>query len=227
MRRLGFPAVYRADGSESIYSSECVLALSLAELDFPRRYPAALEFVGPVLYTPPVAAPPPPFVAGRRHVLVSIGTHLAWRREAVAAAVHAAARAHPALEFHLSDGDRTSARRESSGNVHRIGFVSYARDLSRYELVVHHGGSGVLSHTLAAGRPAVVMPIDYDQFDNAARLEAAGVAVRLWRLGDLARAITRALDDPAFSSAAHAMQARLAASHAEERVAERVARALA
>lgn len=99
----------------------------------------------------------------------SVGTQLHWRKEAVAAAVRRAACELPEVEFHISDGNRSSDRRESDGNVHRIGFVSYARDLPRYDLVVHHGGAGVLSHTLAAGAPALVLPVDYDQFDNAAR----------------------------------------------------------
>ena len=30
-------------------------------------------------------------------------------------------------------------------------YVDYARDLPRFDAVVHHGGAGVLGHTLAAG----------------------------------------------------------------------------
>ena len=29
---------------------------------------------------------------------------------------------------------------------------------------------GIVAHCLAQGRPAIVYPIDYDQFDNASRL---------------------------------------------------------
>jgi UDP:flavonoid glycosyltransferase YjiC (YdhE family) len=224
LRRLGFPSVYRENGVEAIYSPECVLALSLEALEFVRGYPPAVEFVGPVLYSPPVDAPEPLYVAGRQHVLVTLGTHLGWRREAVVATVREAARHLPALEFHVSDGDRNSRRCESAGNVHRIGFVSYTRDLARYALVVHHGGAGVLSHTLAAGTPAIVLPIDFDQFDNAARLEAAGVAICPRRLGDLSRAITKALGDEAMRSASLRMQALLSTGNAEDRVAERVSR---
>ncbi|NHA00680.1 hypothetical protein G5V59_13445 [Nocardioides sp. W3-2-3] len=62
---------------------------------------------------------------------------------------------------------------------------SYARDLPRFDAVVHHGGAGVLGHTLAAGLPAVVWPVDYDQFDHAVRLEDAGVAIRRRRGDDV------------------------------------------
>ena len=226
LRRLGFPAVYRPDGYEAIYSADRVLALGLAELEFPRRYPPVLEFVGPALYTPPNDAAPPPFVDGGVHVLVTLGTHVSWRKDAVAAAVLRAARELPGIEFHFSDGHRASQRRESEGNMHRLGFVSYARDLSRYDLVVHHAGAGVVSQTLAAGTPAIVLPVDYDQFDNAARLEVAGVGLRLRRLDDLPRLVTRALGDADMRSRCRRMQALLAAGSAEERVAAMVAETL-
>jgi len=223
MRRLGFPALYRADGSEATYSPDRVLALSLEALEFPRTYPPAVEFVGPVLYTPPADTPPPPFRDGRQHVLVTLGTHLAWRREAVAAAVQHAARELPSIEFHISDGNRTSQACVSNQNVHRIGFVSYLRDLSRYQAVIHHGGAGVLAHTLAAGAPALVLPADHDQFDHAARLEVAGVGIRVRRLGDLPRLINRLLNDSDLKARCAQLQATILASRAEERVAANVA----
>ena len=137
-----------------------------------------------------------------------------------------AARALPDVEFHFSDGNRTSGRRESDGNVHRLGFVSYTRDLPHYDLVVHHGGAGVLSHTLAAGTPAVVLPVDYDQFDNAARLEVAGVGLRVRRLRDLERIVRQAIGDPGMRSRCREMQALLTTERAEDRIAGMVAVAL-
>jgi UDP:flavonoid glycosyltransferase YjiC (YdhE family) len=221
---IGFPLLYRRDGSEAVYSDERILAVSLEELEFPRTYPAAVEFVGPILYSPPVDAPDPPFVAGRPHVLVTLGTHLGWHRAKVAAAVHSTARRLPHVEFHLSDGDRNSTRRESLANVHRVGFISYTQHLAKYAAVIHHGGAGVLAHTLAAGTPAVVLPVDFDQFDNAARLAAAGVAIRVKHLRDLPSAVARALDDEDIRAACLRMRAILSAGAAEERIAERVTR---
>jgi UDP:flavonoid glycosyltransferase YjiC (YdhE family) len=42
--------------------------------------------------------------------------------------------------------------------------------------LVHHGGIGTSAHALAAGVPQLVMPMGFDQPDNAARLERLGVA---------------------------------------------------
>jgi UDP:flavonoid glycosyltransferase YjiC (YdhE family) len=225
LARLGFPALYRADGSEAVYSGERVLALGTRELEFPRRWPAAVELVGPVLYTPPGAPQeqPVPFVPGRRHVLVTLGTHLAWRKDAMAAAARRAARDLDGVEIHMSDGERWSERRESEGSFHRLGYVPYATCIEHYDLVVHHGGTGVLYHTLRAGKPALVAPIDYDQFDHAARLEAAGLARRLrWRR-DLAPQIAAALADRQLLATCRRFQGVLAGYQAEERIAALVA----
>lgn len=61
--------------------------------------------------------------------------------------------------------------------------------------VVHHGGIGTLSKALVAGIPQLVMPMAYDQPDNAQRLKQLGV-------GDLIRpkrfktdAVVQKLDD--------------------------------
>ena len=222
LRRLGLPEIYRPDGSEAVYSDQCVLALGLEDLEFPRRWPKAVEWVGPVLYTPPAGTSEPPFRPGKSHVLVTLGTHLAEHKTAMAEATQCAARELPELEFHMSDGESTSERRESSANFHRLGYVSYADHLERYDLVVHHGGAGVMYHTLRAGLPSVVLPIDYDQPDHAARLVAAGLALRLLRPEDLARQITSALAAPGLRTTCQGLRARLAPGLAEERIAERV-----
>ena len=195
--RLGFPGVYRADGTEAVYSPECVLGLSWPGLEFPRRWPPALQLVGPVLYTPPAPERALPFAAGRRHVLVTLGTHLGWLKDRAAAAVARAAALLPEVVFHFSDGcpegqDGAGADRE---NFRRVAYVPYDRHLPGYDLVVHHGGSGVLHWCLRHGKPALVFPVDFDQFDYAARLVHAGLARRLPRLADLADAVAVALAD--------------------------------
>ena len=195
LRALGLPAIYRADGSEAVYSPQKVLGLGRPEIEGARALPAAVELVGPVLYTPPFAGPPPPFRPGRPHVLISLGTHLRWRKDAVAAAAQRAAALLPEVEIHFTDGDPASLRHQNAGNFHRCGYVSYARDLRGYELIVHHGGAGVMYHSLAAGLPALVLPTDYDQFDHAARLAEAGLARRLAGPEALPEAIAAALGD--------------------------------
>ncbi|HEV7668441.1 MAG TPA: nucleotide disphospho-sugar-binding domain-containing protein [Thermoanaerobaculia bacterium] len=226
IRALGFPSLYREDGTEAVYSPERVLAFSIPELEFPRTWPPAVQLIGPVLYTPPTAAPAPPFREGRPAVLITLGTHLPWKKDTMAKAVRAAAQTLPEIDFHFTDGRADSDRRESTDNFHRLGYVSYARDLPRYALVVHHGGAGVQYHTLRAGLPALVLPIDYDQFDHAARLEAAGVARRVHDLRDLAQQVRAALGDAEMGAACRRFAEILRRYRAEDWVAERVAEKL-
>ena len=221
---LGLPRVYREDGTEAVYSPECVLGLSWPELEFPRRWPPAFQLVGPVLFTPPGSDPALDFVAGRRHVLVSFGTHLDWWKDQAAEAVQRAAAALPEVVFHFSDGrpEGVGGRVESE-NFRRVAYVPYDRYLPRYDLVVHHAGTGVLSWCLRHGRPSVVLPLDYDQFDYAARLVHAGLARRLRHLDDLTTAVTEALADDGLRQRCEAFRAHAAAAlPAEERIAAMV-----
>ena len=221
LRALGVSSLYRADGTEAIYSDERIFALGLPELELPRSWPRSLELVGPVLYTPPSDAPVPPFREGKRHVLFTLGTHLAFRKDEAAEHARRVARAHPSLEIHFSDGEATSARRDSQGNFHRLGYVPYARDLERYALVVHHGGAGVMYHTLRHGLPALLLPTDYDQFDHAVRLTRAGVARTLGAPETWPDELGRAIDDPALRREAARFAGLVAAQRGEERIAER------
>jgi UDP:flavonoid glycosyltransferase YjiC (YdhE family) len=54
--------------------------------------------------------------------------------------------------------------------------LPFSRLFPRASLVVHHGGIGTSSQALHAGVPQLVMPMAFDQHDNASRLERLGVA---------------------------------------------------
>jgi UDP:flavonoid glycosyltransferase YjiC (YdhE family) len=219
---LGIDGLYRRDGSEAVYSDECILALGSQEFEYARDWPAALTFTGPVLYTPPYDGPVPAFTDGKPHVLVTLGTHLRAHKPAAIAAVRAAARLLPHIEFHFTHGDPQCAPGVRDGNYQELAYVSYARDLPRYDLVVHHGGAGILYRCLSLGIPALVLPLDYDQFDHAARLESAGVAQWLRTPGELPRALGAAIDDEALRARCRAFRHRLGADGAEIRIAHAV-----
>ncbi|NYZ61493.1 glycosyltransferase [Luteimonas deserti] len=212
MAGLGLPRLYRDDGSEAVYSPERILALGIEPLEFPRTWPAALRFVGPQLPAPGVDTPwlaprpPPVFVEGRRHVLVTLGTHLRWAKDAFDARLRALAEAMPEIEVHFTDGDADGAHHDRAGNYQRLAYVDYARWIGRYALVVHHGGAGILYQCLAAGIPAIVCPQDYDQFDHAARLSRARAALWLRDSAGLEAAVRRAFAEPALFAGLPALQ---------------------
>ncbi len=72
----------------------------------------------------------------------------------------------------------------------------------RAAAVVHHGGIGTSAEALRAGRPMLVVPHGFDQFDNAARLQRLGVAEVLpatrYRAAGAAHRLQALLDQPRY-----------------------------
>ncbi len=68
--------------------------------------------------------------------------------------------------------------------------------LPRVAALVHHGGIGTTAEALRAGVPQVIVPLAYDQFDNAARVEAltAGCGLAGGAAGARPRALAHALE---------------------------------
>ena len=60
--------------------------------------------------------------------------------------------------------------------VRHADYAPFSAVLPRAAALVHHGGIGTAAQALAAGRPQLVMPMAFDQPDNAVRLVRLGVA---------------------------------------------------
>ena len=60
-------------------------------------------------------------------------------------------------------------------NVAAFGYLPYSRVFSRAAAIVHQAGIGTLSYALRSGRPQLLTPAGFDQFDNAARAARLGV----------------------------------------------------
>jgi rhamnosyltransferase subunit B len=92
-------------------------------------------------------------------------------------------------------------------------YVPLAALLTRSAALVHHGGIGTTAEALRAGVPQVIVPLAYDQFDNAARVIAlaAGASVAGGTAGARPRALASALERLLDSAAVRAGCARVAA----------------
>lgn len=199
---LGLNRVYRDDGSEAAYSPDCVLALGLRELEFERRWPDSVRFVGPMLWSPPDRGESPPLARDAPQVLATLGTHLGWAKDGLAQRIRDIAQRNPQWRLHFSDGrHETDARTDVGATthdaLHRHAWVDYPSWIPAMSAVLHHGGAGVMWECLRAGVPALVLPQDYDQFDHAARLDAAGVALRLRHPREIETALRRVLQGDA------------------------------
>jgi UDP:flavonoid glycosyltransferase YjiC (YdhE family) len=73
-------------------------------------------------------------------------------------------------------------------------YAPFGSLLSRSAALVHHGGIGTAAQALRAGCPHLVMPMAFDQPDNALRLQRLGVGRYLRPSRFTARAVARELD---------------------------------
>ena len=79
--------------------------------------------------------------------------------------------------------------------VRHCSFAPFRQLLPLCGAVVHHGGIGTTAAALCAGIPQLILPLAWDQPDNAERVRRLGVGARLGSrqrtAGHLARALAR------------------------------------
>ncbi|GAA3207604.1 glycosyltransferase [Actinocorallia longicatena] len=111
---------------------------------------------------------------------------------------------------------------ELAPNMWGAEFVPQTQVIPQVDLVITHGGNNTTTEALHFGKPMVLLPLFWDQYDNAQRIHELGLGVRLdtYRFtdGDLAGALDRLLGDTA-------LRARLEAAGAAIRAADGVTRA--
>ena len=94
-------------------------------------------------------------------------------------------------------------------------FLPQASILPQVDLVITHGGNNTVTECLYFGRPMVILPLFWDQYDNAQRLHETGLGIRLATYGhepeELTGAIDRLLADGALRARLEAISARLRA----------------
>jgi UDP:flavonoid glycosyltransferase YjiC (YdhE family) len=107
-------------------------------------------------------------------------------------------------ELHLAD------------NMTGAGFLPQPAILPQVDLVITHGGNNTVTESIHHGKPMVVLPLFWDQVDNAQRLDETGFGIRLpayaFEADQLTAAIDRLLADDALGARLRAISARLQAS---------------
>lgn len=107
-------------------------------------------------------------------------------------------------------------------------FLPQVSVLPQVDLVLTHGGNNTTTECLYFGKPMVVLPLFWDQHDNAQRMQETGFGARLptysFAEGELLAAIERLLADQALAARLQATSRRLQASPGTVRAADLIER---
>jgi UDP:flavonoid glycosyltransferase YjiC (YdhE family) len=103
-------------------------------------------------------------------------------------------------------------------------FLPQTSILPSADLVITHGGNNTVTECLHFGRPMVVLPLFWDQHDNAQRMDELGLGIRLptyrFQPNDLTAAVDRLLADEPAAGRLSAMSTRLRANPGVARAAD-------
>ena len=140
--------MYREDGTEAIYSPYSILALGMKELEFRDDFPSQLKWVGYrcLSFDRLPQEHKQHFTSSKKRVLVTCGTHLKWEKVRMVELAKLLSQEHP-------------------------DYVPYSDVLDQMDFAIHHAGAGILMGCIEQGIPSLILPQDYDQFDNAVRAE--------------------------------------------------------
>jgi UDP:flavonoid glycosyltransferase YjiC (YdhE family) len=220
-RRLGLPALERVHGG--ISEALCLVA-TFPQLEYPRAWPAGTHVVGPLLWEPPADAVTPP--PGREPlVLIAPSTSQDAEHRLLRAALAGLA-GLPLRVLASTNRGRSGPPFAVPPNARVVDWLSYGRTMPACDLVVCHGGHGTVARALASGCAVLVVPAAGDMNENAARVDWAGVGVRLPRRMvtpiAIALAAGRALARPRLRVRARELQAWAAARDGAQRAADHV-----
>jgi UDP:flavonoid glycosyltransferase YjiC (YdhE family) len=102
-------------------------------------------------------------------------------------------------------------------------FLPQTSLLPHVDLVITHGGNNTIVESLHNGKPMIVLPLFWDQHDNAQRIEETGFGRRLdtygHEPGELLEAIDHLLGDQALADRLAALSTRLQARNGVEEAA--------
>jgi UDP:flavonoid glycosyltransferase YjiC (YdhE family) len=109
-------------------------------------------------------------------------------------------------------------------------FVPQVSLMSEVDLVLNHGGNNTFCECVHFGKPMIVLPLFWDQYDNAQRAQEIGIGARLdpYRFEDeeLLGAIDRLLGDEQLRSRLEKASARIRSGSGTEQIADLVEHAV-
>ena len=173
LKRYNFK-LYNQLGHETIYSPYSILGIGMKEVELKKGFPKHYKWVGPSGASVEAGEDYPldlsPFL-DRKKVLVTCGTQLAWAKENLIYQATQLAKAHPDCHFFVTRGVGGEAFQCENlmENLSVVSYLPYKEYIPQMDYVIHHGGAGIFYQCIIYGKPALILPHDYDQFDYAVR----------------------------------------------------------
>jgi UDP:flavonoid glycosyltransferase YjiC (YdhE family) len=204
-RRLGLGPLDRVHGG---ISQALALVATFPALEYPRTDALpATHVVGPLLWEPPAEDVELPPGEGPL-VLVAPSTSQDPSHQLLRATLRGLA-GLPVRVLAAWNRRPLVEPVDVPGNARLVDWLSYARTMPQCDVVVTHGGHGTLARALASGCAVVVVPAAGDMNESAARVDWAGVGVRVPRRlcapGPVRLAVERALAEPGLRSRARGL----------------------
>lgn len=168
------------------------------QLEYPRDWPSGTHVIGPLLWEPPfgdVELPP----GDAPLVLVAPSTSQDASHRLLRASLQGLAD-EPVRVLATWNRRVPDPPVEVPANARLVEWVSYSQTMPACDVVVCHGGHGTVVRALASDCVVVACPAAGDMNENAARIDWAGVGVRiprrLARPAPVRLAVARAVAEP-------------------------------
>ena len=197
LRRYHFK-LYNQKGQETIYSPYSILGIGMKEVELKKGFPEHYCWVGPFGASVEAVEDYPLDLSAfpnRKKVLVTCGTQLAWAKDNLIYQTKQLAKVHPDFHFFVTRGvgGQPFKCENLMENLSVVSYLPYKEYIPQMDYVIHHGGAGIFYQCIIYGKPALILPHDYDQFDYAVRGVEAGVAFTAKR--DNSKAIGQAFEE--------------------------------
>ena len=181
LKRYNFK-LYNQLGHETIYSPYSILGIGMKEVELKKGFPEHYKWVGPSGASVEAGEDYPLDLSvfpNRKKVLVTCGTQLAWAKDNLIFQAKQLAKAHPDFHFFVTRGvgGEPFQCENLMENLSVVSYLPYKEYIPQMDYVIHHGGAGIFYQCIIYGKPALILPHDYDQFDYAVRGVEAGVAL--------------------------------------------------
>jgi MGT family glycosyltransferase len=200
-RRLGLEPVEYFHGG---LSRDLCLVGTFPQLEYPRDWPPNTHVVGPLMWEPPAEDVELPDGQGPL-ILVAPSTSQDREQRLLRGSLEALGDL-PVRVLATWNRRPPPVPITVPANARLVEWVSYSRTMPACDVVICHGGHGTVARALSYGCTVLACPAAGDMNENAARIDWAGVGVRLPRRYPTARSVRlaaeRLLADPSIAARA-------------------------